>query len=171
MTVVGGLRARLLQDSLFAVVEGALDVLGWLDLERSHRPLRLQSEPPAWTQPVEPNTVTVQMASVDTDEVEVGSWLTTDTIVAYVNVYAENDAFGVDLTNDLRDVFRGRLPVPGTGSFPIYDYRQATPPVVGYFAITETSALRNLSVSQEVWMRHWFRVRCVVRDTYYSSEA
>jgi hypothetical protein len=171
VTVVGGLRARLLHDSLFAVIEDGLDILGWLDPDRSHRPIRFQAEPPSWNQPVEPNVIALQVASVDTDEVEVGSWLTTDTAVVYVNVYAESDSFGLDISNDLRDLLRGRLPSDGTGTFAIYDYRNATPPVVGHFSVRDVSALRNLSVTEDAWTRHWFRVRCEIQDTYYSSEA
>lgn len=170
MTIVGGLRARLLTDSLFALVEDGLEILGWLDVDRSHRPVRLQAEPPPRNEPIEPNLVAIQIASIVNEEIEVGSWLTTDTATAYVNVYAESDSFGVDISNDLRDLLRGRLPSDGTGTFPIFDYRQATPPIIGYFNVRDVGALRNVSVSEDSWMRHWFRVRCELEDTYYSTE-
>jgi hypothetical protein len=166
--IVGGLRDRLLKDSFYAHVEEALTTLGWLEPGRSHRPITLTQKPAAWDEPVELNTVTVDFASSENTEWEVGSALTSDVHVGYVEVYAENDSLGIHLSNDLRDWFRGRLQPGLIGvTFPIFDYREgSTPPVIGYMDIDNISALRNVSVSSNLWLRHWFRVRCDIRDTY-----
>jgi hypothetical protein len=130
----------------------------------------LQAEPANWKEPIEPNLIALDMTAVSVAEVEVGSWLTADTTIAYVDIYAESDALGTELSNDLRDVLRGRAGLNVNGTIPIYDYRQATPPVIGHVAVTDVSALRATAAAQEPWMRHWFRVRCELIDTYYSTE-
>jgi hypothetical protein len=168
MTIVGGLRDRLLKDSFYAQVEQALNTLGWLDPARNHRPIILTDKANHWDVPVEPNTVTVDFTSSTVDEWELGSPMTQDIHIGYVEIYAENDSLGVHLSNDLRDWLRGRLQEGLVGvTFPIYDFRQgSTPPVIGYMDLSAVSSLRNVVISEEVWLQHWFRVRCLVRDTY-----
>jgi hypothetical protein len=168
---VAGLRDRLLKDSFFALVQQALSVLGWLDPGRQHRPLTLTSEPNHWDVPVTPNTVTVDFTGSSVSEWEVGSRLTSDLHIGYVEIYAENDSLGTHLANDLRDWLRGRLhPQPGV-TFPIFDFSQgSTPPVIGHMDIGAVSALRNVAANEDVWIRHWFRVRCEIRDTYASGK-
>lgn len=169
---VGGLRHRFLHDSLRAQIAQALDVLGWHDPGRHHKPVMLIEKPTHWNVPVEPNTVVVDFVGSDHYEAELGSRLTSEVVVSYVDVYAENDSLGAHLSGDLRDWLRGRLQATPVGvTFPIYDYRHgATPPAIGYMDIRNVSSLRNNAVNVEVWMRHWFRVRCEITDTYSTSE-
>jgi hypothetical protein len=166
--IVGGLRDRLLKDSFYAIVEQALNALGWLDPGRAHRPIRLLPKPEHWDVPIAPNAVAVDFTESATGEWEVGSRLSSDVHIGYVEIYAESDSLGTHLSNDIRDWLRGRLQPGLVGiHFPIFDYRQGTtPPVIGHMDIDAVSALRNTAVSNEVWLRHWFRVRCEIRDTY-----
>jgi hypothetical protein len=169
--IAGGLRDRLLKDSFYAIVEQALNTLGWLDPGRVHHPINIIQKPATWDAPVAANTVTVDFASTETIEWEVGSRLTSDLHVGYVEVYAEDDSLGIHLSNDIRDWLRGRLQATPVGvTFPIFDYREgSTPPIIGYMDIDAVSALRNVTVNQSLWLRHWFRVRCEIRDTYGSE--
>lgn len=170
--IVGGLRARLLQDSVHAVLIDGLTEAGWLDPGRNHLPVQIQPKPAKWTSPIQPNLVAIDFLSVDTEEAELGSPLTADMILAYIEVYAESDSLGVGLSNDIRDLLRGRLSVARAGgTLPILDFRHATPPVIGYLRVDRVSALRNASPTEDVWVRHWYRVRCEFTDTYYTSEA
>lgn len=166
--IAGGLRDRLLKDSFYAHVEQALNTLGWLDPGRAHRPINLIPAPERWDVPIAPNTVIVDFAATDTTEVEVGSHFTSDLHIGYVEIYAENDSLGHHLSNDIRDWLRGRLQATPVGvTFPIFDYRAgSTPPVIGYMDIDDIRTLRNVTVTNEVWLRHWYRVRCEIRDTY-----
>jgi hypothetical protein len=172
MTVVGGIRDRLLKDSFHAQIELALNVLGWRDPGRAHRPINLIERPEHWDVPVAPNTVTVDFTGSDVDEWEVGSLMTSDVHVGFVEIFAENDSVGTHLANDLRDWLRGRLQATPVGvTFPIYDYRHgATNPVIGYMDIDAISSVRNVSVTEDIWLRHWYRVRCEIRDTYLGSD-
>lgn len=170
---VGGLRDRLLKDSFFAQIQQALNVLGWCDVGRYHKPIVLTDKPKHWDIPVKPNTVTVDFTGSTVEEWEVGSLLTSDLHVGYIDIFAENDSLGTHLSNDLRDWLRGRLQATPVGvTFPIYDYQWGTTsPVIGYMDIGGVSALRNVTVNENVWMRHWYRVRCEVRDTYGPESA
>jgi hypothetical protein len=170
--IVGGLRARLVRDSFSELVQQGLTALGWFDPGRSHRPVTMVAKPKHWTVPVKANTITVDFTGSTVEEWEVGSPLTQDTAIAYVEVYAENDSVGLHIANDIRDWLRGRLQAtPVNVTFPIYDYRLgATAPILGYMDIRNVHALRNTAISNELWLRHWFRVRCEIRDTYMTSE-
>ncbi len=172
MTVIGGLRARLLQDSLRDHVRQCLDQLGWLAPNRYHQPIILAEQPNHWSVPVVPNTIAVDFAGSGVSEWEVGSDLTSDLHTAFVEIFAEDDSLGTHLAGDLRDWLRGRLAATPMGvTFPIYDFQQgATPPIIGYMDIDPVSALRNVPMSGAVWLRHWYRVRCEIRDTYLAGD-
>jgi hypothetical protein len=166
--IVGGLRDRLLKDSFLALVEQGLSTLGWFDPGRAHRPVTLIEMPYRWDEPVAPNAVAVDFSSSEISEWEVGSRLTQDVHLAYVEIFTENDSLGTHISNDIRDWLRGRLQAPLAGvTFPIFDYRQAaTPPVIGYMTLDRVTALRNTQATENVWLRHWFRVRCEIHDIY-----
>jgi hypothetical protein len=173
MTVVGGLRDRLLKDSFYAIVDQALNTLGWLDSGRSHRPINLIEKPHGWDVPVAPNTVAVDFTGSEVSEWEVGSRLTSDVHIGYVEIFAENDSLGAHLSNDLRDWLRCRLQVDPVGvTFPIFDFRSgSTPPVIGHMDIDAVSSLRNAAATNDVWLRHWYRVRCEIRDIYAGDQS
>lgn len=173
MTVVGGLRDRLLKDSFHAIVDQALSTLGWFDPDRYHRPINLIEKPQAWDVPVTANTVAVDFTGSEVSEWEVGSRLTSDVHIGYVEIFAENDSLGAHLSNDMRDWLRGRLQTARTGvTFPIFDYRAgSTPPVIGYMDIDAVSAVRNIAATNDTWLRHWYRVRCEIRDIYAAAVA
>lgn len=165
---VGGLRARLRQDSILAAVRDGLAAQGWFDLNRSHQPVRIQGRPAEWNEPIAPNLVALDVLNTEIEEFEVGSALTADLMVAHAEVFAESESLGDDLSNDIRDILRGRL--GSSSALPIYDFRHATPPVVGYLQVDNVNSLRNVAPSQDSWVRHWYRVRCEFTDTYYTSE-
>lgn len=170
--IVGGLRHRLVHDSFRELVAEGLSTLGWFDEGRYHKPVTLLAEPKNWDEVIVPNAVAIEFIGSDPYEVEVGSRLTTDVTVAYVDIYAQNEALGTHLSNDVRDWIRGRLQATPVGvTFPIRDYRDPTPSVIGYMDIRNVTALRNVAINLHMWLRHWFRVRCEISDTYATSEA
>jgi hypothetical protein len=173
VSIVGGIRDRLLKDSFFAIIQNALDALGWRDTGRYHRPVTLIPKPQHWGDPITPNTVAVDFAGSQVEEYEVGSRLTRDTHIGYAEVFAQDDSLGTHLANDLRDWLRGRLqPAPVGVTFPIYDYRQgSTPPIIGYMDITGVTAVRNSPLTDSAWLRHWFSVQCEINDAYLSAVA
>lgn len=170
--LVGGLRARLLQDSLYHTINDALGELGWYDQHRQHQSLRFLAKPLRWDQAVQPNLIAMQIETVELAELELGSGLTEDEIAVLFDCYLENESVGAHLTNDLRDLLRGRHTVgPQHPVFDLYDYRQATPPTIGYAVIDEVRIERSSALVQQDYARHWYQVRCLVHDVYTNDWA
>lgn len=165
--IVGGLRARLLRDSLFETVRSGLGELGWFDTDRRHTLLRFVAKPARWDETVEANVMAMEIETVELHDMEMGSGLTQDDIAVVFDFLAETDSVGVDIANDIRDLLRGRLDVgPQRAVFDLLDYRQATPTKIGYAIVDEVRIERPSAIAQQEVRRHWFQIRCVVRDAY-----
>jgi hypothetical protein len=165
---VGGLRARLLHDNLTAVLETGLAGLGWFDSGRHHQPFQFLHGPHTWDVPVALNTIVVTTRGLDTEGIEVGSNLTMDTVELTADLYAENDSLGVHVSNDMRDLLRGRLPGGADReTIPILDFRQATPAPIGYATIAGVTVERTTDQVPEEWSRHVFTLVVTLQDTYY----
>lgn len=169
--ITGGRRARYLHDSLIHLVRSGLTEQGWFDPGRSHTPIKFLHEPVPWDEPVEPNTLTLGPTNRESRYPEVGSILTTDTVAISIDFYAANDTIGVHVTNDIRDILRGRLGTAShLGAVPIYDFNQATPPVIGHATVIDANAGRPPVRLGQEYTRHWHVVDAFVEDTYYDSE-
>lgn len=169
MTVVGGLRARYLQDSLTYLITNGLVQLGWFDTDRSHRPLRFVPAPLDWNQPIICNLLTVSTVSRRTEFIELGSDLSEDNVATTVDIYGESESFGIDLANDIRDLLRGRLPGGATGGVAnIFDLASNPPPVIGYVTIDEPRVACQPTKIASARAIHWFTVDFNLLDTYYS---
>jgi hypothetical protein len=169
--ISGGLRARYLHDSLIYLVRTGLAEQGWFDPGRSHTPIKFLHQPVPWDEPVELNTLMLGPRNREGRYVEVGTTLTTDTIVVSVDFYAAGDTIGLHVTNDIRDILRGRIgTVSHLGSFSLYDFNQPTPTVIGHAVTVEATASRlPVRLGQE-YTRHWHVVDVVIEDTYYDSQ-
>jgi hypothetical protein len=167
-TVTGGLRSRFLHDSLSLLLENGLTQLGWLDPGRHHQPFQFLHGPHTWDVPVTYNAVVITTQAVETDWIELGSWLSRDSIMFTVDVYAESESFGLDVTNDMRELLRGRLPNGAQNEkFPILDFRMATPAPIGYADVINVSLGRGIDELPEDWARHLYTLGITIYDTYY----
>lgn len=168
---VGGIRARLIADSFYETVRGSLEQLGWFDVNRRHRPVTLITRPNDWDESVETNAIAITCEDSTDISIELGSGLTEDRWEFSVDLYAEDDDVGVHLTNDVRDILRGKLPSIGrTGPvFSVYDYRQATPPIL-FTCEIERVVVDRAHGFTKLWQQHWWAVRCDVIDAYDSND-
>lgn len=170
MTVVGGLRARLLHDSLQETIHDGLTSLGWFDVSRAHRPIQFLPEPVEWDREITANSMVVTARTRDTSWMEVGSNLSQDTIVMGVDIYGESDSFATHIANDVRDLLRGRLPMgPQLGVLAIMDYRMATPAPIGAALIGTVATTRIRPQVNRPHTLFWFGVDVELLDTYYDS--
>lgn len=170
MTLVGGLRARLLHDSVQNAVKDGLQVLGWFDPGRAHRPIEFLNEPADWDREITANSMAITTRSYVPDWIEVGSLLTQDTVVLDIDIYGETDSLVMHLANDIRDLLRGRLDIgPQRGSLPILDFQMATPVPIGHAVITDVRVTRLRPQVNRPISLHWFGVDIELFDTYYSS--
>lgn len=167
-TVTGGLRARFLHDSLAHVLEAGLTGLGWFDAGRRHLPLQILHGPHHWEIPVALNSLVMTSLGAETEEIELGSRLSTEHTVITADLYAQSDSLGIEVTNDMRDLLRGRVPGGATnGVFPILDFRTATPEPVGLAVVQEVGVQRSIVQVPEEWARHVFTLSVRLDDTYY----
>lgn len=171
MTYVGGLRARLIRDSVWHVVDDALRDLGWYAAVVSHRPVTFVPAPFGLDVEVPLNTLALgDMADVPT-EAEMGSDLTEFAWDMHVDVYGENDDLSLHLAGDVAAALAGRMPSIGRGRpvVDVWDYTLATPVIVFAVAIDDVRQARAHDFPQP-WLRFWRSVTFVVTDTYGSED-
>lgn len=167
MAVVGGLRARLIRESLYQMVNDALTNMGWFDPARRHQPVTFNGRPYNADQEIPINTLVLSDERTRTDEQELGSMLGEHRWGFYLDFYAENDALGLQLIRDVKDLIEGRIASAGRTrpNFPVYDFRQATPPTLFYCDIEDAFIDRAVDFPKP-YQRHWYACRFDVVDAY-----
>lgn len=168
-TYGGGLGERLLLDSLWFMVRNSLSLLGWFNSTiyddppgtRKHRSVEFVAEPRAWDEIIEPNLLALQVYSTVSRDVEVGNWnLTQHDDSATISVYAESEAFGTEITNDIRAILMGEYPAIGRtrSTFSVYDLGQPTPPKIGYGIINNVDGNRIPTRVKRAWLTYWYDI-------------
>lgn len=167
MTIQGGLRQRLIKDSLFNMLKDSLTALDWFDVGRSHKPINMIARSVPNDEEIPLNTIALSSGDLEEEAWEVGSLLSEHTWMFYVDVYGESEAIGSHLIGDVRDIMAGRHADAGRTrpNFPVYDYRQATPPIEFYCDIEEILIDRALDFPR-AWQKHWYVCRFLVVDYY-----
>lgn len=165
--IVGGLRHRLVKESLYAMVNGSLTQLGWFNPGRVNSQVTLRTVPYDVAQEIPLNTAVLSTEDMVADLSELGSNMAEQAWTAYVDFYAESDAVGQHFIGDVYDILSGRMSSIGRGftSFPVYDYRQATPPILFYCDIEEPMMDRAHDFPSP-WQKHWYAVRFFILDAY-----
>lgn len=167
MTYVGGLRARLVHESIYRGIYDALDELGWFDTDRNHLPVQFLSTGVADEEKVAKNTAALTVFDVSELAEEMGSNLTENRWTYYVDFYAENEAIGTHFITDIKDIVGGRFPsISRDGPyFDVWDYTQATPTQIFTVQIEEVMTDRP-SVYERPWQRYFRVCRFDVIDVY-----
>lgn len=168
MTYVGGLRARLIHDSLYRMVEQSLGDLGWFASGRGHKPIDMTPEPQPGDKEIPLNTlVLADEDALMADDLELGSNLAEHAWIFYWDFYAESKPLGIHLIRDIRDILSGRMASIGRTQprLDVYDWTQATPTVVFHCELEEISVDRARDFPMP-WQRHWYTCRVVVVDAY-----
>jgi hypothetical protein len=173
----GGLRTRLIGDSVRVAVISALSELGWFDATvhdnppgvRRHRPLRYVPRPIKWDEQVEPNAVALSAEDVRDWEAGLGGEVE-DHLRMYVDLFAESDEFGWHLARDVRDILLGKMSGIGreTAAVDVYDLRMATPAAFTQVDVEAILIDRAESESRE-WRNRWFMVRFDLVDEYHDE--
>lgn len=167
MGFVGGLRARLIRDSLSETVKEGLDSLGWFDSGRSHQPLHFLREPANWDEPINLNSLSISATDVIGDDAEMGSQLSIETWDFFVDFYAENDPVGLHVIHDIRDILRGKIPSIGRGR-PVLDVMNWTlaTPTPAFTCEIEDVVVDRATGFNRPWLFHWYTCRASILDTY-----
>lgn len=170
---IGGLRARLIRDNFHKMIEGSLMELGWYDEGRSHRPIEVKSAPYDNSVEILPNAVGIAFEESFTEELEMGSNLTETTHEAYIDIYAESDAVGMQLGGDIFDIVRGKfstlaqagISAQANGRMPIKDYTDPDQPVIFYVGLEEIHIHRERRWHDQ-FNKFWWVIAVTIIDTY-----
>ena len=171
--VVGGLRDRLIHESVYRRVQSGLEAIGWMNSGRSHAPLVLIPEQKSWDEELAPNSITVAPADTDDEDWELGSFGSKNTHVFNVDVFGENEALGLQISGDVRDIIRGKFSTQFTNQaqLPVLDWTQGTtsPPTLFMCDIEHVTRDRALNFPHK-FQRYLWVIRFEVID-YYTSDA
>lgn len=171
--IVGGLRARLLKESLFHMLNDSLSALGWFDAGRQHQPVTFRAHAVEDDEQINVNMVALADEDLVSDDIELGSLLSEHRWTFYVDVYAENDSIGIHLSHDVKSILDGRMPSIGrrNSRFAIYDYTAvaATPIAIAYADVEEVSVQKAHGFTKP-WQKHWYSVPMLVIDTWADED-
>jgi hypothetical protein len=106
---VGGIRSRLIRDNFRRMIEESLTELDWMNPNRKHLPVTVKSGPFDPDQEIKPNVVGISIENVDSEELEMGSILEETRHYAYIDIYAQDDPIGTQLSGDVFDIIRGKF--------------------------------------------------------------
>lgn len=163
--VVGGLRTRLVYDSVFNAISEGMAVLGWFDAGRNHLPVTLLPEPIDSEDEVQLNTVAMGEGPMFDREREIGSNMSSSEYAFFIDVYAESGPVGRSIANDIRDLVMGRHGGRTRPSFTIWDYRLATPTELGWVDVERVNIYREDTPTRP-WQKFWYTVRFDITDDY-----
>jgi hypothetical protein len=172
VTYAGGLRARLIRDSVWHTVDDALRALGWYESVASRADVVFVAEPVPQGTAIDFTT----LALGDEDDVgepaELGSGLTEFSWDMHVDVYAESDALSLHLARDVAAALAGRLPAIDRARpvIDVWDYTLATPVVIFAVAV-ESVRTDKANDFPQPWLRYWRSCSFVIVDTYDSGIA
>jgi hypothetical protein len=174
-TYAGGLRDRLIHDSVFNLVKTGLDTLGWFPggpQAPIDDPINLVSQQMDWSSEIPLNTISVSAYSTSDTEWELGSDLRENRWTFYVDVFGANEAIGLQLSGDVRDILRGKFSALSNYVTPetlhVYDWTLATPVEIFYCDINAVTRDRAVQTSHR-WMNYMFSIQATLLD-YYNTD-
>jgi hypothetical protein len=174
MSYVGGIRNRLIRDNFRRMIEDSLSELGWFDDNRNHLPVKVKSGPFNTSEEILPNVVGISIEDVLTQELELGSILEESRHFAYIDIFAEDDPIGTQLSGDLFDIVRAKFSALresgiADGRLHVYDLSQATPSVIFYCNLedVEINRVRDWDLK---FNKFWWIIAVEIVDAYMDDE-
>ncbi len=170
MTIVGGLRNRLIRDSLINMITESLDALGWFDLDRQHSPISVNAEPVDNTEVVPPNTLAVADDEMSDEDLEMGSDLAEHRWSFYIDFYAEDTAIGIHVIEDIKAILQGRMPSIGRSGprLSVKDYTD-TGDHLFYVEIEDVQVHRAHNWPKP-WLKAWYSCSFDLLDDYGNED-
>lgn len=167
---VGGVRVRLIKDAVYTVINSGLTSLGWFNGGRQHAPLSIRTEAVKPDEEVPMNTISIEDANITGLDAELGSFEMENRMDYFIDFYAESDALGTHVINDIKDILRGKITVLGrsTTAIPVYDVSNATPHIIFYVDVDSVRVDRAHQFTHP-WQEHWYSISLVLTD-YYGSD-
>lgn len=174
MGIAGGLRARLIRDNMYDVVNDGLTELGWMNDDRPHNPVEVRIDQVPHGEVAEPNIVVVTAEDLFESPMEMGSLAGQHTWMYYIDVYAEDNILGMALATDIRDILQGRFTSSVSRIGPdvdVYDLRLdlATPHRLFSVEIENVDMNKSRAYEQP-YEKFWWVVDFQLLDFYTSEE-
>lgn len=171
---VGGKRARLNHMAVFEVVRDGLDELNWLDEDAGHELVTVISKQVDRDDTIKPNVVVVVAEDVTQMDMEMGTNLAEQRWDYYIDVYAEDDAVGMHLATDIKDILNGRFTSSVSRLGPnitVYDrsVSSATPIELHHIEIEDLNMDRS-RFYEKPHEKHWWMLAFAVVDQYGSED-
>lgn len=170
MAYVGGLRARLISESLANMIHDSLEALGWFDAGRDHREINFRTVEYNPDQEIPLNTLIIADLDTTSSDEELGSRLSEFRWNFFVDFYGEDKAVALHMIRDVAAIVDGRMPSIGRHDpcFDVYDYTQATPSPIF------TCEIENVDVDRahdfpKPWQKYWYSCSFTVLD-YHATE-
>lgn len=158
----GGLRDRLVLESLVEMLRDTLGTLGWFDdVDPAVRlPVNLTSKSYKADEEIPLNTIRVLYVDDDHDDIEIGSLASEDTRTCYVEVYAQDEAVLNHLRGDIVAILRGKHPGCGRtwNTLELTDWTLATPAQFGLAHLDRVRSERSRFFNRP-WAEFWIGVR------------
>jgi hypothetical protein len=155
-------------------VIAALEQLGWFEPTvydnppgvRRHQPLRYIPRPVDWRDDIVPNALAISTEDISDEDLGLGGEVE-DRQELYLDLFAQDDAFGLHLIRDIRDILLGKFPELGRNApyIDVYDFRQATPAPFTQVEVGDVRIDRAQGDARQ-WQRYWFMLRLHVLDDY-----
>jgi hypothetical protein len=169
---VGGLRDRLIHDSVYHLISNGLTTLGWFNSNPTGftYPVQIIPEQVPWDEELAFNTITIAPGQTNDQEWEVGTFAMKNEKQFYIDVYGENEALSLHLSGDIRDILRGKFAAEGysQATLNVYDYTQVTPPWI-FFCDIENVQVDRAQNFPHLWQRYLYIVSFDVCD-YYTND-
>lgn len=158
MVLVGGLRDRMVIESLSNHITDELTTLGWFDAGREHEPIVVVTGFPNDTDDVELNTIAFSVEEAMGEDQELGSKSEIHQTSFFVDMFMENDSVGWHLSGDVY-YFLKKNP-----HLDIFDYSTGGNPVDFQAELMDVDR-RKPTRAVSAWQRHWFTVSFIAEDT------
>lgn len=164
---VGGLRARLIKDSVYYTLNAALDALGWYDPARKHAPVTFEGEAQDTATEIPLNTLALSDEAEFSRDLELGSNLAERPWTMYVDLFAESDSLGLHLIRDVKDILEGRMPSIGRDwpAITVMDWTMATPAEIFRVDVEQVRIDRAHNYPHP-YLRHWYSCQFQIVDAY-----
>lgn len=167
MSYTGGVRYRLIFDSLYYMLNDSLEDLGWFNSVPSHKDVTFPYESVENDTEIALNTITISDSGLDDREFELGSNMGQITWTLYVDFYAEDKPTGIHVINDIKDILLGRMADIGRDHavLEVFDYSLATPVEIFYCTIEDVIVDKAVDFP-EAYRKNWYTCRFTLVDHY-----
>lgn len=164
---VGGLRQRLVADSVYQLIKVCLTELGWFTSGRPYSPITIRTTAVGNDEEIALNTLVINETETTDDEAEMGSNLGDVVTTFYVDFYAEKESLGKQLIHDVRDILKGRMPAIGrtNNNLPVFDWFMATPSLLFVCDIDDV-VVDQARDFPKPYQKNWWACRFDITDTY-----